>query len=53
MLSLARNVLVLDTRTPDAYKVAHIRGARNIPYDQVELVAPQLPRSAKIVFYCA
>ena len=25
----------------------------NIPYEQVEVLAPQLPRNAKIVFYCA
>ena len=53
LLSSARNVLVIDTRGHDAYEAAHIRGAVSIPYDQVELVAPQLSRSAKLVFYCA
>lgn len=53
LLSSPRNVLVIDTRGRDAYEAAHIRGALNIPYDQVESVAPQLSRSAKIVFYCA
>jgi rhodanese-related sulfurtransferase len=53
MLSSARNVLVIDTRDPDAFETAHIRGAINIPYSQVAVVAPQLPKSAKIVLYCA
>lgn len=53
MLSSARNVIVIDTRDHNAYQTAHIRGALNIPYNQVALVAPQLPRSAKIVLYCA
>jgi hypothetical protein len=53
MLSSARNVLVVDTRGQDAYAAAHIRGALNIPYAQVEIGASQLSRSAKIVFYCA
>ena len=53
LLSSARNVLVIDTRGNDAYEAAHIRGALNIPYDQVEFVAPQLSRSAKLIFYCA
>jgi hypothetical protein len=53
MLSSARNVLVIDTRDPDAYETAHIRGAINVSYSKVEAIAPQLSRSAKIVFYCA
>ena len=53
LLSSARNVVVVDTRGRDAYAAAHIRGALDIPYDQVEAAAPQLSRSAKIVFYCA
>ena len=53
MLSSARNVRVIDTRDPAAYETAHIRGAINIPYSQIEVVAPQLPRNAKIVLYCA
>jgi hypothetical protein len=53
LLSSARNVIVIDTRGHDAYEAAHIRGALDIPYDQVEFVAPQLSRSAKLIFYCA
>jgi len=53
MLSSARNVRVIDTRDTGAYATAHIRGAINIPYSQIEVVAPQLPRNAKIVLYCA
>lgn len=53
MLSSARNVLVIDTRDPKTYATAHIRGAINVPYNQVEAIAPQLPRNAKIVLYCA
>jgi hypothetical protein len=53
LLSSARNVVVIDTRSRDEYEAAHIRGAINVPYEQVELVAPQLPRAAKIALYCA
>jgi hypothetical protein len=53
LLSSPRNILVVDTRDRDSYEAAHIRGAINIPYDQVEFAAPQLSRRAKIVFYCS
>lgn len=53
MLSSARYVVVIDTRDRESYEAAHIRGAINVPYEEVELVAPQLPKSAKIVLYCA
>jgi hypothetical protein len=53
LLYSARYVVVIDTRAPDDYEAAHVRGAINVPYDQVEFVAPQLPRTAKIVLYCA
>jgi hypothetical protein len=53
MLSSARNVVVVYVRGRDAYLAAHIRGALDIPYDQVEAAAPTLSRTAKIVIYCA
>ena len=53
LLTSARNVAVVDTRDRDEYGAARIRGALNIPYDEVEARYQELPRNTKIVFYCA
>ena len=53
LLALEHNVVVIDTRGHSAYATAHIKGALDIPVDETDRAAPELPRSAKIVLYCA
>lgn len=47
-------LVVIDTRTPEEYQEAHIRGAINIPWVRMEKDPSLLsyPKNAKIVFYC-
>jgi rhodanese-related sulfurtransferase len=45
-------VVILDTRTPDAYAEEHIQGAINIPTDQLSQRLSELPKDKDIVPYC-
>lgn len=46
-------VVVIDVRNQAAYDIAHIRGAKLIPVQQVGERAKELPRDKMIVTYCA
>lgn len=44
---------VVDTRERDAFDRSHIRGALNIPYDELSIRAPvEIPRGSKVVLFC-
>lgn len=45
---------VVDARTPEEFQKAHIKGAINIPIEQLEKDVTLLtaPKHAKLVFYC-
>lgn len=45
---------LVDARTPEEYEAAHISGAVNIPYEQLDEFSARLPevRDAPIVIYC-
>lgn len=45
-------VLIVDVRNEDAYNIAHIRGAKLIPLNDVEKRAGELPKDKLIVTYC-
>jgi predicted sulfurtransferase len=45
-------VLVIDTRAEDAYKLAHIKGAISVPVSDFVAKMDQLPKDKKIVAYC-
>jgi predicted sulfurtransferase len=47
------NVVVVDVRTKEAYDIAHIRGAKLIPVNQVGERAKELPKDKTIVTYCS
>lgn len=51
---VAREVLLVDVRTPEEYHAGHKEGALNLPVDEVEQLAPQLlpNRKAVILLYC-
>ncbi len=50
----AREVLLVDVRTPEEYHAGHKEGALNLPVDEVEQLAPQLlpNKNAVILLYC-
>src|SRR5215213_1760654 len=45
--------IVVDVRSPESYKLGHIRGAINIPEPEITRRKDELPRDKKIVFYCS
>lgn len=51
---VAREVLLVDVRTPEEYHAGHKEGALNLPVDEVEQLAPQLlpNKNAVILLYC-
>lgn len=52
--SKTADLSVVDARTPKEFQKAHIKGAINIPIEQLEKDATLLtaPKHAKLVFYC-
>jgi len=45
--------VVVDVRSVEAYKVAHIKGALSIPETEIVKRKDELPRDKTIVFYCS
>lgn len=46
-----REGIIIDLRDPQEYKVSHIRGAVNVPYEESERLA-SYPRNQKLILYC-
>jgi rhodanese-related sulfurtransferase/predicted transcriptional regulator len=46
------DVIVLDVRPHDEYAAGHIKGARSIPYHELERRLAELPPDKEIVAYC-
>lgn len=46
------SLVVLDVRTPDEYVAGHVRGAVNIPHDQVAARLAEVPKDKDVVIYC-
>ncbi len=53
LLASPRKIVLIDTRSGTEYETAHIRGAINMPSAEVESRYQELPRTTKIVTYCA
>lgn len=50
---LRRNdVYVIDLRSNEAFRRFHIRGAKNLPYDEMAVWKNRLPRNRKLILYC-
>lgn len=45
--------IVIDVRGPDAFKQKHIKGALQIPLNEIGNRASELPRDKMIVTYCS
>ncbi|MFU2205547.1 rhodanese-like domain-containing protein [Streptococcus pluranimalium] len=46
------NALLIDVRGADEFAEKHIKGALNLPVDQVEAGKLDLPKDQKIYLYC-
>ena len=46
--------VILDVRTPREYSSGHIKGALNVPYDELEHRLSEIPgdKSSEIIVYC-
>lgn len=51
-LDEGQNMLLVDLRSRDAFCRGHIRGAVNIPYDELDEHLPELRSDQMIVLYC-
>jgi len=49
----AGNVVFVDTRAADQYKLEHIKGAINIASDTFEAKYKEIPTDKKIIAYCS
>ncbi|HUL57897.1 MAG TPA: rhodanese-like domain-containing protein [Anaeromyxobacteraceae bacterium] len=49
---LGHDFVLLDVRPRAAFRKAHIRGAVCAPLEELEDLAPQLPRDRELVTYC-
>lgn len=47
-----QGALLIDVRTPDEFDVKHLDGAINIPVDQLEARAAELPKDKDLILYC-
>ena len=49
-----QQVVVVDVRSADAYKIGHIKGAINLPLDKIQAGDyKDLPRDKRIITYCS
>ena len=52
--SMKEEVILLDTREPEEYKISHIEGATCAGYDGFDkTVVKDIPKDTKIVVYCS
>jgi len=46
-------VFLLDVRTPEEFRQAHLKGAVLIPIDQIEKRLDEVPKNRPVLVYCA
>lgn len=51
-LSEKRGYIIIDLRAPEDYQKAHVRGAVNISYDDIEKGRYRLNKNMRIILYC-
>jgi rhodanese-related sulfurtransferase len=52
MIEKGDNLMIIDIRTKDEYRKEHIRGAKNIPLEQLDNRISSLPHNKDIIVYC-
>ena len=53
LLAKNKQVVLLDVRTPEEFRQAHLRGALLIPLGELQKRVPEIPRDRPILVYCA
>ena len=53
MMAKGKNIFLLDVRTLDEYRQAHLKGAVLIPVNEFERRLGEVPRNRPIIVYCA
>jgi rhodanese-related sulfurtransferase/predicted transcriptional regulator len=48
----AREVVLVDVRSPEEFEAGHIEGARSVPLDELEERLAELPADQEVVAYC-
>lgn len=43
---------VIDLRTREEFEEVHVQGARNIPYEELEMFRKYLPKDKLYILYC-
>lgn len=43
---------VIDLRSKEEFEEVHVEGARNIPYDELEMYRKYLPKDKLYILYC-
>ena len=51
-ISTEKQMYLVDLRGRDAYERGHLKGAVNIPFDELEDRLEELPAGMPLVFYC-
>ncbi len=47
------NIMIIDLRNRQSYRKSHIKGAVNLPYEEMDSWINSLQKDKLIIFYCA
>ncbi len=47
------NIMIIDLRSQSSYRQSHIRGAVNLPYEDMDQWVSSLPQDKLLIFYCS
>ncbi len=47
------NSIIIDSRTAEEFEMSHIKGAMNIPVDDLRNRMKEIPKDKKVILYCA
>lgn len=47
------NIMIIDLRSETSYRQSHIRGAVNLPYEDMDQWVSSLPKDKLLIFYCS
>ena len=53
LLAKDKRIVLLDVRTPEEYRQAHLRGALLIPLGELQKRVQEIPRDRPLLVYCA
>lgn len=49
---VGEGALIIDVRSPESYNKEHIKGALNIPLEEIDKRASEIPRDKPVIVYC-